>query len=170
MRQITIIISILSAVVLSHGAEADDAATRSPELQVLDNFVGTWDLKVTVKPTGQEAVTGELVSYRKWSKGGRFVLFDTPGVGDVEFILALTYDTDAMKYVGVTISSDPGVVTATWDDDTKTMHFVIKYVDGPTYTATHRFIRRDYAEWFGKVTNEEGDVVEMSNKETRRKK
>jgi hypothetical protein len=173
MRLMTIILLVFSAIVLSSSAEADDAAKRSPELQVLDNFVGTWDVKVTVKPAEQEAVTFEGVSHRKWSRGGKFVLFDDPGQEE-ELHLPITYDPKSRTYPGVIINGvngeNTGVVTGTWDEDTKTMHFLIGNTNKTKYRGTHRFIRRDYAEASGKVTNADGDVlVELSFKQTRRK-
>ena len=62
------------------------------------------------------------------------------------------------------------LVTGTWDEDTKTMHFLIKWIDQKTtYKGTHRFVRNDYAEASGTITNADGEVVlTLSFKQTRR--
>ncbi len=171
MRLFNVILLLVSTSMLSSGVQADDAPNRSRELKVLGNFVGTWDMKVTIKSAGQDAVTVDRVSYRSWSKGGRFVLFDDPRQGE-ELHLPLTYDPDSQKYRGVMISGvNPGVVTGTWDAGTKTMHFLIENTNKTTYRGTHCFIRPDYAEASGKITNAEGDVLlELSFKQTRRTK
>ena len=47
---------------LSEGATQGDTPKRSPELQVLNHFVGTWDIKVTVTPATGEATTSEALA------------------------------------------------------------------------------------------------------------
>lgn len=152
----------------------EDTPKRSPELQVLNSFVGTWDIKTTVKPAGQEPVTIDNVSYRQWSKGGKFVLFDDPGTQE-ELHLPITFYPKSGKYRGVIISGTngefTGVVTGTWDKDTKTMHFLIENTNKTTYRGAHRFVRDGYAEVSGKITNESGDVLmELTFRQIRRTK
>lgn len=76
MRLTALTLTLLSATTFSGLALADEAAERSPELQVLDRFVGIWDVKVTIKPTGGETTTVDVVSHRSWSLGGTFVRFE----------------------------------------------------------------------------------------------
>ena len=56
-------------------AQADDAPKRSPELQVLDHYLGVWDVKTTIKPAGGEEMTVTCISRRSWTLGGSFVQF-----------------------------------------------------------------------------------------------
>lgn len=148
---------------------AEEPLKRSVELAVLDKFIGTWDLQTTVNVTGQPPALTESVSYRTWSKGGKFILFDDPGQGE-ELHLPLTYDAATEKYRGVMISgSTPGLVTASWEAETDTMNFVTENTNGTTYRGSHRFVRDGYAEASGKITDAAGKVlVELSWKQTRR--
>ena len=168
MRLVSTIFTCLVVAALAAAVKADDAPKRSPELQVLDRFVGIWDVNVTVKPAGEEAVTFDTVSFRRWSRGGNFVVFEDPG--SEELNLPFTYDPETKTYPGVImIGLKRGLVTGTWDEDKETMHFAIEYPDGTRYKGTHRFIRIDYAEALGRVTNADGNVVELAWKQTRRK-
>ena len=171
MRAIATSLTLLATVVFSPAVAADDSKERSPELQVLDRFVGTWDVRVTARPAGGEAAEFDAVSIRKWSSGGKFVVFDDPQ--EDELHMPLTYSPKSKKYTGVMILGvDRSIVTATWDEKTKTMHFVIESIDSKTtYKGTHRFIREDYAEAAGKVFNAAREIVtELAWKQTRRKK
>ncbi len=158
------------ALVGAGTARAEDKPNRSTELQVLDRFVGTWDLKTTVKATGGEATSNDDVSIRSWSKGGKFVIFDDPN--DEELIMPMTYDPASKTYPGVMMmGSGRGRVTGRWDARAQTMHLRIENSNGTTYQGTHRFIRDGYAEAAGKITTPTGDVLmELSWKQTRRKK
>ena len=162
--------AVLITKLITGITSAEEPPKRSGELAVLDKFVGTWDLKTTVKAAGQEPAKTESVSYRTWSKGGKFVLFDDPWEGG-ELHLPLTYDAASEKYRGVIISgATPGVVTATWEAETSTMKFVIENADETTYRGSHRFVRDGYAEASGKITDAAGKVImELSWKQTRRK-
>ena len=161
--------AVLIAPLLTVTTSAEEPPKRSAELAVLDKFVGTWDLKTTLKLAGEEPAKTESVSYRTWSKGGKYILFDDPGQG-VELHLPLTYDAASKKYRGVMISGETtGVVTATWEAETGTMNFVTENANGTTYKGSHRFVRDGYAEASGKITDAAGKVVvELSWKQTRR--
>ena len=83
MRLLTTTLTFLAVATLAAAAKADDTPKRSPELQVLDRFIGTWDIKVTVKPAGEEAASFDAVSFRRWSRGGSFVVFEDPGLDEL---------------------------------------------------------------------------------------
>lgn len=170
MRLIVITLAVVAAATFSGNAKADNSTKRSPGLQVLDHFVGAWDMKVTAKPAGGEAATFDAVSHRSWSRGGKFVVFDDPQ--EEELHMPMTYDPETKTYPGVMILGvGRGLVTGTWDESAKTMHFLIENMDKTTYRGTHRFIRDDYAEASGKVTNAVGEVIfELAYKQNRRSK
>ncbi len=44
MKPSTIILTLMAAVAFSQAMNADDDSKRSAELQVLDRFLGTWDV------------------------------------------------------------------------------------------------------------------------------
>jgi hypothetical protein len=73
-----------------------------------------------VKAAGEEATTFEVPSIRRWSKGGRFVVFEDPQAE--EFHMPITYDPESMTYPGVMmVGPSRCLVTGTWDADTQTM-------------------------------------------------
>ena len=69
MRLTAPILTFLSTAIFSGVAIADAAPKRSPELQVLDHFVGTWKTVVTVTTGGQTSTKTSFVT-RAWSDGG----------------------------------------------------------------------------------------------------
>ena len=60
--RLAITLTIFAAVSVPGAARAEDKPNRSTELQVLDRFVGTWDIKTTVKPRGGTATTNDVLS------------------------------------------------------------------------------------------------------------
>ena len=154
---------------LSEDATEGDTPERSAELEVLSHFVGTWDMKVTVTPATGEATTSDAFSVRRWSHGGQYlVMEDPPGEG---VLLPITYDPASGTYPGVMmLGPSRSLVIGSWNEETKTMHWSIKNVDQKsTFMGSHRFVRDDYAEASGTVTNADGQVVvKLSWKQTRR--
>ena len=155
-------------------AQADDAPKRSPELQVLDHYLGVWDAKTTIKPVGGKEMTVTYVSRRSWTLGGSFVQFQDTEHSNPEapeFQLLWTYDPIAKKYPGVLMDGPhSGTLTGVWDAKTKTMHWKAKMVNGFTGEAHDRFIGKDRHEASGVFKNPEGEIVtETSWSHTRRK-
>jgi hypothetical protein len=170
MRLTTITLTVLAAATFAAAVKADDTPKRSPELQVLERWVGAWDHQVTTKSADGEATTVETVDYRFWSRGGRILHISNP-TDEQEFHMSLTYDSESKTYPGVMlIGSYRAVVTGTWEAKTQTMAFVIKDADGGTYRGTHRFIRDDRAESNGVLKNFRGEIVfEHGSKQARSK-
>jgi hypothetical protein len=170
MRRISTTLIALATFAACGAANAENAPKRSPELQVLNRFVGTWDMKQTVTLAGEQPTTSDVLSMRRWSEGGSFVVFDEPGQEEIH--LPLTYDPESKTYRGVmSRGAYRSLVTATWDEDTRTMHFFLKDTDAKTvYRGTHRFIREDYAEASGTITDLAGqEILKLAWKQTRRK-
>ena len=65
MKTPTIGLIAILATALSTAAQ-----DRSAELQVLERFIGTWDIEFTYQPVGGEEFTAEGVSHRTWSTKG----------------------------------------------------------------------------------------------------
>lgn len=171
MRIFLIVFSVLTVAVFFTALQADDMPKRSPELQVLERFTGTWEHELTIKPAGAEASTINTVDYRFWSRGETILQFSNP-TDDPEFHMSLTYDPESKTYPGVIlVGSTRATVSATWDAKKQTMIFRMKYADGSTYSGEHRFIGKDRAEASGVVKNWYGGVVlELQWKQKRRKK
>jgi hypothetical protein len=174
MRLIAITLTLLVASTYCRAAKADDTAKRSPEMQVLARFVGTWDVKFTSKAAEGEKVAFDLVSTRAWSLGGRFIRFEDANNLRIpempEFQMLLTYDPDSNNYPGVTMDGPSrGQLTGTWDEKSQTMAFSATFPDGNKFASTHRFIGKSRAEAAGTITSPDGKiVVEMSWNQTRR--
>jgi len=155
-------------------AQADGAPNRSPELQVLEHYLGVWDVKTTIKPTGAEEITVTSVSRRSWTIGGTFVQFQDTGHSlpeALEYQLLWTYDPVAKNYPGVMMNGPhSGAITGVWDEKTKTMHWKGKMGNGLTVEGRDRFIGNGRTEASGVFKNPDGDVVlEISWSNTRRK-
>jgi hypothetical protein len=175
MRLTLLTLTLLSATPLSGLAFANDPPDRSSELQVIDRFVGVWDVKVTITPTGGEETTVDSVSHRSWSVGGNFVQFQDPDnlkrPESNEAQVLLTYDSNRKNYPGVWMSGpNRAELTGTWDAKTTTMHWAGKFPDGVTSTGYDRFIGKDRAETSTRVNDADGNVVlRISRVQTRRK-
>ena len=174
MRLIATTLTFLAVTTLASVVKADDAPKRSAELQVLDRFVGTWDIKVTVKPAGDAETTYKAISTRSWSQRGTFIHFDDPNFerpDEPEFQMLLTYDPEARNYPGVMMMGPSrSQITGTWDEMTKMMSFKATLPDGNKLKSTHRFIDENHADPSGVITTPDGKVIlELSWKQTRRK-
>ena len=173
MRLIASVLTIL--VVFTSSPLAEDTPKGSAKLQVLDRFVGTWDMEATVKSTDGEKTAYKLVSTRTWSVAGKVMRIEEPNLNRPElpeYHLLLTYDSKSGDYPGV-FMSDPGrgFVTGAWDEKTQTMTFKIEIADGINYAGTQRFIDKDHAEVSGVTTGPGGQVLaEIAMKQARRKK
>lgn len=111
-----------------------DQPERSPELQVLDRFIGDWDEKVTIKPTGGAETTINFVSRRRWTFGGTILqIEDAHNLHDPEareFQILWTYGPVAKNYPAVLMGGPiRGELTGTCDAKTTTMHWTGKSPD-----------------------------------------
>jgi hypothetical protein len=147
----------------------DDAAKRSPELQVLDRYIGDWEVVATVSGTD---VNTKTIEHRTWSKQGSFLLSENEDLTTgKEAHFLVTYDPKGKQYRCCFINDEFTVpMLGTWDEQTQTMHW--KSADVAfKHDATSRLIDKDTAEYRMTVTSPEGKVVfELSSKQTRRKK
>jgi len=175
MRLIASVLTVLVISTCPNASPADDSPKRSPELQVLDRFVGTWDMEVTVKPANGEKTTFEVVSTRTWSVAGEVLRIEEPNLNRPELReihLLLTYDSNSGNYLGVFLSvPGRGFVTGTWNENTQTMTSRMESADGIKHTVTQRFIDKDHAEVSVVTRSAHGQVLaEIAMKQTRRKK
>ena len=155
-------------------AQADGAPKRSPELQVLDRYIGSWDIKNTFKPVGGEEVVFNIVSRKSWSLGGSFLRGQDTNLSipeAKEFHLLWTYDSVAKNYPAMFMEGpNRGELTGVWDAKTKTMHWKGKMANGITGEGHDRFIGNDRIEASGIFKNDKGETLfEISWSHTRRK-
>ena len=177
MRIAFLTVAVLAAALCTLSALGQDTPKRSAELQVLDRFVGSWDLDVTNTPGSGEVVTGKTSETRTWTLGGKFVQFENPKTenpDEPEFQMLVTYDPATQTYPGVLMSGPSrAVVNGTWDQAKRTMTFRGKFTDegGAKFEFTNRFLDNDHCEASGVITGANGEVlVKQIQKQTRRKK
>ncbi len=119
---------------------------RSPELQVLERFAGTWEHELTIKPAGAEASTINTVDYRFWSRGERILHFSNP-TDDPEFHMSLTYDPESKTYPGVMLigsrRATVKLIHSEWNRLRIDQAVQIQVYIRPGATKTEREISRD---------------------------
>ena len=174
MRLISTTSACLAIATFSADAKADDKPKRSPELLVLERFIGTWDQKAIIHPTGGEKIEMAFVSRRRWTLGGTFLqIEDANNLNDPEakeFQMLCTYDPVAQNYPAVIMEGpNRAELTGTWDAKTTTMHWKGKSPDGGTSEGSHQFIGANRAKASVVFKDAEGKVVmEISWPQTRR--
>jgi hypothetical protein len=180
MRLTAIILTVLT-LAISPTASADDKSKLSAEFEILDRFVGTWDMDITIKPAGAEAIKVKGAETRTWSPGKTVVHFENAkvasandaNVGGPEFQMLLTYDAATKSFRGMMMyGAGRSLITGIWDEATSTMTFNgTSPDDGSTFVFKNRFLDADHAESTGIQKNAKGEVfMEQTLKQTRRKK
>lgn len=177
MRIALFSVTLLAATWTTLALNGQDAPKRSAELQVLNRFVGTWDLDLTNTPAGGEKSIGKTSEIRTWTLGGKFVQFENPKTespDEPEFQMLVTYDPATKTYPGVLMTGPSrGLVTGTWDQATQTMTFrgTISDGSGTRFEYTSHFLDNDHCESSGVISGANGDVLlKQIQKQTRRKK
>jgi hypothetical protein len=169
MRFVAFTLAVVFSTGFPRPLQAGDPPKRSPELQVLDRFIGDWQDAITNKTTGQKY---DAIESRKWSPGGEFVLSEDRNLATKkEAHFLITYDSNNKLYRACFIEEGGGaLLLGSWDDRAQTMKWSGPPEVSVKYTGTHRFVDNDHAIWSITVTGQDGTVfVEMSGKQTRRK-
>jgi len=174
MKQTASLLALLVISVCPDFARADGTPKRSPGLQVLDRFVGTWDMQAITETAEGKKTVHKYVSRRTWSIGGKFLRTEEPNLNNpelTEYHLLFTYDSKARNYPGVFMSGlTRSFMTGTWDEDTQTMTYEATFPGGYRYTGTLRFVDQDHAEGSGVTTASAGHIVSrVSLTQTRRR-
>lgn len=167
-------LSLILSLITAFGSStlADDNTQRTPEFQVLDHFVGNWDLQVTETLIGGDPASYKSTSIRTWSLGGGFIRFEDVATGRPETHILMTYDPEENKYPAVFMSGPSRFnITGTWDESTRVMSFTGTLPDGNRLSSTHRFVSKSKAEVSAVITDPDGEVVaKVSHKQTRSEK
>jgi hypothetical protein len=173
MRRILPMLVYLMAVGVPLVVRADENGPSKdvPELQVLQNYVGTWDVKVT----GDEVASG--VDTARWILGGRFLeqsgfVVSENGTNRVEVTTLYTFDTTKKVYRSWSFLSTGNTSQAemTWDARIKTMTSVTRpNADGVRSAITADFSESGKERWKFVFTDRAGKAVgEMSGVNTLR--
>ena len=169
MRQILLVVALVTMASTPSSARAEGTPQRSAELQVLDRFIGDWETVVTNKATGDKV---NSIQSRKWSREGKFVLSEEQNVETKrESHFLMTYDAKAKRYRACFMNEEfITPLLGTWDETTQTMTW--QSTDIPfKHEGVNRYIDKDHFEWTMTIKSPEGKVVlELSARQTRRNK
>lgn len=169
------LVFLLIAVIACQNADvwaADGPAKDVPELQVLSNYLGTWDIAITSKES--PFANGE--SSATWVLDGRFVqqtgeMKSADGSNVIKVTTLMTYDPERKMYRMWTFLSNGSTSEAygKWDEKTRTMTSTSRQ-DGTTTTTTAKFSDNGIEEWLFITTNQNNEVVgRFGGTNTRRK-
>ena len=165
------VLAILPAV----GAAAEQPSPQSPELAVLNHYVGEWDVAIT--SSGQPFTQGHASA--KWILNGRFVqqtgeLQGPDGKPVVQVTTLMTYDPARKAYRSWTFLSDGSVSEGegTWNAATRVMTTRgRKDAQGGRSTTTADFSTPDVETWKITSTDGQGNIAgEMAGTNKRRPK
>jgi len=161
------------AVVTLLSAASLEAQESQPGREVLDQLVGVWDIKITVKNAFGSEHRYEVVETRRWSEEGGMLHCSIPRSAEglqPEYHLMLRYDVSRKTYPGVLFSeNDRALVDATWDASKKSLRFQGKLADGNQFEFVYRFLEDGSIESTGSVKDAGGGVfVERADRQTRR--
>ncbi len=174
MKQLLAVSFFLAVVVSQSVTNAEDAgpAKDVPELQALQNYVGTWDVVFA----NNEFTESE--STARWIVGGRFVeqtgvMLSDNGKNRVEILTLFTFDTTRKTYRSWTFLSTGSISEAelTWDAKSSTMTSVTRPdASGARSTVTADFSMAGKERWKFRFTDRDRNSVgEMSGLNTLRK-
>jgi hypothetical protein len=175
--------SIVTAVVLSSLLATSDAAlaqepnvNQSPELQVLQRFVGEWEETVELKLAPWNESIKKITSTRKSILGGTMI--ENRGIWSpekVEFLHLLSYDPKRREYRNWYFDANNpasfGQNRGRWDEAKQTMTWRGEQDDGVTTEGIDRWTDKDNFTWTFVARDRSGKVVsEVEAKVKRRKR
>lgn len=170
--RLVLFLALVAASQTAHVRAADGPAKDIPELQVLSNYVGTWDVVITSRDS--PFAKGE--SSTTWVLDGRFVqqtgvLKSADGSNAITVTTLMTYDSKREIYRMWSFLSNGSTSEASgkWDEKTRTMTSTSRQ-EGTTTTTTAKFSDNGIEEWLFITTNQNNEVVgRFGGTNTRRK-
>lgn len=153
--------AVIGALLISSAPAQDSEQNKSPELDVLSQFVGEWKGETVVKSTDAEAVTINDESIMKWTLGGKY-LEDRVGGTNPTLIGMWTYDSEAKVYRAWYFpagSNNPIILTGRWNESTRSFTEKVDMGNGVVMTGMHKFIGKNRYEWTGTIRDESGKVL-----------
>ena len=167
--------SLLVTLVSAMAQEQKPDAKQSPELRVLERFVGSWEETIELRSKGAPKPSLlKIASTRKWILGGKMI--ENKGTwspGNVEFLHLMTYDPKRREYrqwyFDVNNPASLGEDRGRWDEATQTLTWNGKLDDGNTMETAERFIDKDTFTWTSVVKDRSGQVLETIDAKVRRK-
>jgi hypothetical protein len=172
-----LVLSSLMLILASAWAQDQNSDPKqSPELQVLQRFIGSWEETVEQKRAAwtPEPSTKKIASTRKWILDGKMIENrGTWSPDDVEFLHLMSYDPKRREYRQWYFESiNPislGEQRGQWDQATQTLTWKGKLDDGVTTETVERFIDTDNFTWTLVAKDSSGQVVLDMEAKVRRK-
>jgi hypothetical protein len=179
-----VVLVVFASIVLTSSAVADGPQGPSkdvPELQVLNHWVGTWDVELAVKPNADLPKGGRAkgTAAAAWVLDGRFLQQTSAseageGLPAMQVTTLMTYDPRKKVYRNWAFFSTGFVSESegTWDEKSRTMTSTSRDAESGTATTIKATFAEDGTETWSIVTRDrEGKAVnETTGKNTRRKK
>ena len=166
------VVAVFGSTVFGH---ADEPGAKSPELQVLDRYVGTWDETVVVKPAlwTPEMTTASTTTTRKWILNGRMIENKGAWATENEFLHLMTFDPKQNEYRQWYYDKEnlvPLEYKGRWNAATQTFTFTGTLADGIKSTSQQQFVDKDTFTWTLVAKDSTGTVVlDMEGKCVRKK-
>jgi hypothetical protein len=139
----------------------DGPAKDVPELLVLSNYIGAWDVAITAKDS--PFTKGE--STANWILDGRFVqqtgvLSSADGANVLKITTLMTYDPERKTYRMWSFLSNGSTSegSGTWDEKNRTMTSTSNQ-GSTTTTTTAKFTENGSEEWMFVTTNQNKEVI-----------
>ena len=148
----------------------------SPEIKVLDRFIGVWEETVEHKRAAwtPEPATKKITSTRKWILDGKMIENRGTWMPDnVKFLHLMSYDPKRSEYrqwyFDANNPASLGEDRGHWDEATKTLTWTGKLDDGVTTQTIERFTDKDNFTWTMVAKDRTGQVMlDMEAKVTRK--
>jgi len=166
------VVAVFGSTTIRH---ADEAGAKSPELQVLNRYVGTWDETVVIKPAlwTPEKTTSSTTTARKWILNGRMMENKGAWTPEDEFLHLMTYDPKQNEFRQWYYDKDnlvPQEYKGRWDAATQTFTFTGTLADGIQSTSQQHFVDKDTFTWTLVAKDKTGKMVlDMEGKCVRKK-
>lgn len=175
MKPLLTIVAVVAVFGITPTGHADEPNAKSPELQVLDRYVGTWDETVVIKPAlwTPEKTTSSTTTTRKWILNGRMIENKGAWATENEFLHLMTFDPKQNEYRQWYYDKDnlvPQEYQGRWDAATQTFTFTGTLADGIQCTSQQHFVDKDTFTWTLVAKDPTGKVVlDMEGKCVRKK-
>lgn len=167
MKVMTMLVGVAAGLLISSACNPQEVPPRPSELNVLDNFAGTWDSEIVGKPAEwtPQGVKSKGANKYEWVLGRRFMQ-------NTALVLGWwTYDTSAKSYRGWFFLSDGNMVEwkGRWDAEAKGLRMEANLGNGVVFTGVNRFPDKNTYEWTLVAKDETGKVY-LDMKEMHRRR
>ena len=175
MKPLLTLVAVVAVFGSTTIGQADEAGEKSPELQVLDRYVGTWDETVVIKPAlwTPEKTTSSTTTTRKWILNGMMIENKGAWTPDDEFLHLMTYDPKQNEFRQWYYDKDnlvPQEYQGRWDAATQTFTFTGTLADGIQSASQQHFVDKDTFTWTLVAKDKTGKMVlDMEGKCVRKK-